>query len=133
MEDRMHRLILAAFVFCSVPLTVWADDTALSVLLKPARAFAGVTPTPHAGWVALVRAARIVNAVPVGDWRAHGARVIDLPDATLLPGLIEAHAHLFLHPYNEASWEDQVLKESLALRVCRATNHARKTLSAGFT
>ncbi|MGH7222219.1 MAG: metal-dependent hydrolase family protein, partial [Gemmataceae bacterium] len=56
-----------------------------------------------------------------------------LPNATLLPGLIEAHSHLFLHPYNEASWEDQVLKESLALRVCRATNHARKSLLAGFT
>src|SRR5439155_4544579 len=62
-----------------------------------------------------------------------GARVIELPGATLLPGLIEAHAHLFLHPYNEASWDDQVLKEPLALRVCRATNHAKATLLAGFT
>jgi imidazolonepropionase-like amidohydrolase len=52
---------------------------------------------------------------------------------TLLPGLIEAHSHLLLHPYNEASWNDQVLKEPLALRVCRATNHARSTLLAGFT
>ncbi len=59
--------------------------------------------------------------------------MLELPNATLLPGLIEAHSHLLLHPYDEASWEDQVLKESLALRVCRATNHARKTLLAGFT
>jgi imidazolonepropionase-like amidohydrolase len=133
MEDRMRRLLLAVLVSCSVPLTVWADDTAPSVLLKPARVFDGVTPKPHEGWVVLVRGERIVNAGPAGDVRADGARVLDLPDATLLPGLIEAHSHLFLHPYNEASWEDQVLKESLALRVCRATNHARKTLSAGFT
>src|SRR5437667_1485032 len=56
-----------------------------------------------------------------------------LPGATLLPGLIEAHSHLFLHPYNEASWNDQVLKEPLALRVARATNHAKSTLLAGFT
>jgi imidazolonepropionase-like amidohydrolase len=47
--------------------------------------------------------------------------------------LIDAHTHLLLHPYNEASWEDQVLKEALSLRVCRATNHARNTLLAGFT
>src|SRR5437667_5789524 len=56
-----------------------------------------------------------------------------LPTATVLPGLIEAHSHLLLHPYNEATWNDQVLKEPLALRVCRATSHARSTLLAGFT
>jgi imidazolonepropionase-like amidohydrolase len=52
---------------------------------------------------------------------------------TLLPGLIDAHTHLLLHPYNEATWDDQVLKQPQALRVCRATNHARNTLLAGFT
>src|SRR5687768_18403059 len=52
---------------------------------------------------------------------------------TLLPGLIDAHSHLLLHPYNETSWDDQVLREPLALRVARATAHARATLLAGFT
>jgi imidazolonepropionase-like amidohydrolase len=103
------------------------------VLLKPARVFDGVTPNAHAGWVVLVRGNRIISAGPAAEVQTEGARIIDLPNATLLPGLIEAHSHLLLHPYNEASWEDQVLKESLALRVCRATNHARKTLLAGFT
>ena len=60
-------------------------------------------------------------------------RVFDLGDATLLPGLIEGHSHLLLHPYNETSWDDQVLKEARALRVARATVHAEKTLLAGFT
>ena len=59
--------------------------------------------------------------------------MVELPDATLLPGLIDAHVHLFLHPYNETSWNDQVLKEPLALRVARATAAARATLMAGFT
>ncbi|HEY7308576.1 MAG TPA: amidohydrolase family protein [Gemmataceae bacterium] len=129
----MRRLLLAALVLCCLFSFARADDAAPTVLLKPARVFDGVTPKPHEGWVVLVRGERIVRAGPVGEVRADGARTIELSDATLLPGLIEAHAHLFLHPYNEASWEDQVLKESLALRVCRATNHARKTLSAGFT
>jgi imidazolonepropionase-like amidohydrolase len=52
---------------------------------------------------------------------------------TLLPGLIEGHSHLFLHPYNETPWNDQVLYESLALRTARATVAARSTLMAGVT
>ncbi|MGH6628813.1 MAG: metal-dependent hydrolase family protein, partial [Burkholderiales bacterium] len=55
------------------------------------------------------------------------------PGMTLLPGLIDAHSHVLLHPYSETSWNDQVAHESQALRVARATNHLRRTLLAGFT
>jgi imidazolonepropionase-like amidohydrolase len=112
-----------------------ADTTARkSTLLKPARVFDGVTSEPHAGWVVLVTGDRIAAVGPVADVRAPaGATTIELPGTTLLPGLIEGHSHLLLHPYNETSWDDQVLKEPLALRVARATNHARNTLLAGFT
>ncbi|MBL7815366.1 MAG: amidohydrolase family protein [Saprospiraceae bacterium] len=61
------------------------------------------------------------------------ARTLDFGNATLLPGLIEGHSHLLLHPYNETSWDDQVLKEPRAMRVARATVHAERTLMAGFT
>jgi imidazolonepropionase-like amidohydrolase len=47
--------------------------------------------------------------------------------------MIEGHSHLLLHPYNETTWDDQVLTESDAERVARATIHAKKTLHAGFT
>jgi len=56
-----------------------------------------------------------------------------LKGMTVLPGLIEGHSHLFLHPYNETKWDDQVLKESRAERTARAVNHAKATLMAGFT
>jgi len=103
-------------------------------LLKPARVFDGVTAEPHAGWVVLVTGDRIAAVGPAADVHAPaGATTIDLPGTTLLPGLIEGHSHLLLHPYNETPWDDQVLKEPLALRVARATNHARNTLLAGFT
>ena len=83
----------------------------------------------------LVRGHQIIAVGPAANVTASAANaeIIDLPGTTLLPGLIDAHSHLLLHPYNEASWNDQVLKESLALRTARAVNHARRTLEAGFT
>jgi imidazolonepropionase-like amidohydrolase len=111
-----------------------AADEARPLVLKPARVFDGVAPEPHEGWVVVVRGDKIAAAGPADKVRVpDGARTLDLPGATLLPGLIEAHSHLLLHPYNEASWNDQVLKESLTLRVARATVAARKGLLAGFT
>jgi imidazolonepropionase-like amidohydrolase len=104
------------------------------IVLKPARVFDGLSPELHSGWVVVIRGKKIDQAGPAAAVSTPaGAREIDLGEATLLPGLIDAHSHLFLHPYSEATWEDQVLKEALALRVARATNHARSTLLAGFT
>ena len=103
-------------------------------VLKPARVFDGIEPKPHTGWVVVVKGERINAAGPEAKVAIpSAARVLTLDGMTLLPGLIDAHTHLLLHPYNEAKWDDQVLKEALALRVCRATNHARSTLLAGFT
>ena len=70
---------------------------------------------------------------PAASVDASGAIARDLPGLTLLPGLIEGHSHVLLHPYNETVWNDQVLKEPLGLRTARATMHLRATLMAGFT
>jgi len=124
-------LSLLALCLLCVPAAVRAQPV---LLLRPARVFDGTTAQPHEGWVVLVRGDRIAAVGPAEKVKPpEGAELIELPDTTLLPGLIEGHSHLLLHPYNEASWNDQVLKESLALRVARATNHARDTLMAGFT
>ena len=103
-----------------------------AILLRPARLFDGVDPRPHEGWEVLVRGERIEAAGP-NLATGPGVRVIELPGMTLMPGLIEGHSHLYLHPYNETSWEDQVLLEPLALRTARAVANARATLMAGFT
>ena len=59
--------------------------------------------------------------------------IIDLDGLTVMPGLIDAHSHVLLHPYNETSWNDQVLKETRAERSARAVGHLKATLDAGFT
>ena len=101
-------------------------------LLRPARVFDGTAM--QEGWAVLVRGDHIEAAGPASRVTAPAdARTLDLPGLTLMPGMIEAHSHLLLHPYNETSWDDQVLREPYALRVARATNHARATLLAGFT
>jgi imidazolonepropionase-like amidohydrolase len=109
-------------------------DRVTVVVLKPARVFDGTGAKAQEGLVVVVRGQKIEQVGPEDEVKIpKGARVITLPGATLLPGLIDAHTHLLLHPYDEAKWDDQVLKEPLGLRVCRATNHARNTLLAGFT
>jgi imidazolonepropionase-like amidohydrolase len=88
----------------------------------------------HDGLEVWLRGERIEGLVAAGESRPEGpSRTLDLSGWTLLPGLIDLHSHLLLHPYDEASWNDQVLRESLELRTIRATVAARKTLQAGFT
>jgi imidazolonepropionase-like amidohydrolase len=104
------------------------------LVLAPDQVFDGATPEPHPGWVVVIQGETIVatgakDAVSIPA----GAHIVALRGATLLPGLIDAHSHILLHAYDETPWDDQVLKEPLALRVCRATNHLRLDLLSGFT
>ncbi|HEY2804422.1 MAG TPA: amidohydrolase family protein [Gemmatimonadales bacterium] len=102
------------------------------VVLHADRVFDGTAM--HEGWDVVVTGDRISAVGATGSvTRPAGARVIDLPGTTLIPGLIEGHSHLLLHPYNETTWENQVLHEPLALRIARATVSARATLMAGIT
>jgi imidazolonepropionase-like amidohydrolase len=121
-------LLWTAIVFWSCVLGQQSDKY---ILLKPARVFDG--ETLHDNWVVLVRNNKIEQAGSMTFKLPASAQIIELPGATLLPGLIEGHSHLFLHPYNETSWDDQVLKESRAERTARAVEHAKATLMAGFT
>ena len=121
--------LVAAIVACiaALPMAAHAED---SILLIPDRVFDG--SAMHNGWQVLVTGDRIMAAGANLQAPANTRRV-ELKGQTLMPGLIEGHGHLFLHPYNETSWDDQVLHEALSLRTARAVNHARATLLAGFT
>jgi imidazolonepropionase-like amidohydrolase len=119
-----------AVVFPQTPQRTGLPETIY--LLKPAHVWDGESAQLHDNWAVLVRGEKVEAVGPAGAVPA-GAKVIELPGLTLIPGLIEAHSHVLLHPYSETVWNDQVARESLSLRVARATNHLRNTLQAGFT
>ena len=138
---RFAPLILLTVICTFVQVTPLAQTQAPApkqpetvYLLKPAHVFDSESAQLHDGWWVLVRGEKIEAAGPASEIKAPSdAKVIDLPGTTLMPGLIDAHSHVMLHPYSETLWNDQVAREALSLRVARATNHLRGTLLAGFT
>ena len=99
-------------------------DAAAVTVLRPARVFDG--ETLHEGWAVRVKGDRIDAAGPAASVAAAGAKVIDLPGTTLMPGLVEGHSHVLLHPYNETPWNDQVAHEGARA----ARRRARRTICA---
>lgn len=118
------------FLLGLIPAAALAQGTG-SVVLKPSRVFDG--ERIHENWAVRVKGDRIEAAGPAGTIDATNAKVVDLAGTTLMPGLVDGHSHILLHPYNETVWDDQVAREGLALRAARAVNHLRATLMAGFT
>ncbi len=127
----MRWLIAIAALLLGPAASVAASEPH-SVVLRPAGVFDGIDGKVHAGWQVLVTGDQIVAVGPDLPTPA-GVQVIELPGDTLMPGMIEGHGHLFLHPYDENSWDNQVLYELLALRTARAVASAQATLLAGFT
>jgi imidazolonepropionase-like amidohydrolase len=122
---------VAAMLASGTVLLGQAAPPAVVTVLRPARVFDG--GEMHEAWAVRIRGDRIDAAGPAASVIAPGVRIVDLPTATLMPGLIEGHSHILLHAYNETSWDDQVLREGVALRAARAVNHLKQTLAAGFT
>ena len=121
---------LLALLVSLTPLAALANA---ALLLRPAQVWSAGEPV-HVGWTVLVQGERILAVGPANAVQAPAdAEVIELPGATLLPGLMDLHSHLFLHPYNETRWDEQVLREPVPYRTLRAGVQARATLLAGFT
>jgi imidazolonepropionase-like amidohydrolase len=130
-RPRAICLLLLVFQCALVAQTPRAQEGATIFVLKPALTFDG--ETLRQGWAVRINGERIESAGPAAGIDTTGAKVIDLPGLTLMPGLVEGHSHVLLHAYSETPWNDQVAHEGLGLRVARATNHLRDTLMAGFT
>jgi len=139
MKHSMRVSALAAFLVAAwyVPAAAQARDTAAVpalILLLPDAVWDGVSNEPRPRWAVLIRGDRIQTVGPAQEISTPSATErVELPGTTVIPGLIEGHSHLFLHPYNEASWDDQVLREPIGQRMVRAVANARGTLRAGVT
>ena len=120
--------LAVALVPCVAAAAAVAD-----IVLVPAKVWTGSGDRAEAGWAVRVHDGAIVSVGPADKLDTQGTTRVELPGATLTPGLIDLHSHLFLHPYNETSWNDQVLKEPQDYRTLEAAEHARVTLLAGFT
>jgi len=116
-----------------ITANLFAGSDPLVFVFRPQWVFDGYEM--HEKYEVSVSGSSILHIGPVGTTPASKAKlnVLDLPGKTLLPGLIDAHTHVLLHPYDETAWNDQVLKESQAVRVIRAVNHLRWSVQAGFT
>ena len=96
--------VLSVWTFLNGPICVNATGALPPTVLRPARVFDGASAEPHEGWVVVVRGERIEAVGVASDVKVpEGARVVNLPGTTLLPGLIDVHTHVLLHPYNECS------------------------------
>lgn len=126
----MSTWIRAALALLAAITTAASAET---LLLAPERVWTG-EGKPHTGWLVLVADGKIQAAGPAAQVSPPaGTRRIELPGRTLIPGLMDLHSHVLLHPYNETSWDDQVLKEPIEHRVLRAARHVRAQLQSGFT
>ena len=120
--------LLGALLSIASTASYAAAPAARAMLLRADQVWTATDGQVHRNWLVLVQGERVAAVGAVGSFQIPAdVQTIDLPGMTLLPGLIDLHAHLFLHPYNETSWNDQVLKEPVALRTLRAGVQARDT------
>jgi len=129
----LQRLFVIASLLPACALAAAPAAGARPVLLTPERVWTG-EGAPHAGWAVLVTDGKVRGAGPLAtiDVPADAERIA-LPGQTLIPGLMDLHSHVLLHPYNETSWDDQVLRESVEYRVLLASRHVQAQLRSGFT
>ncbi|MGA9668082.1 MAG: amidohydrolase family protein [Terracidiphilus sp.] len=125
---RLSLLSISALL-CAPTLALAQPQASAPIVLHAARLLQVDTGVIlHPGEI-LVEADRI-RAVGSSVDHPQGARIIDLGDVTLLPGLIDAHVHLFLHPGAE---DLQTVEESIPWRTLVAAEAAKADLLAGFT
>ena len=131
-------ILFAAFVLASSPYSGQRPESQTAAPLTVIRAgtlIDGAADTARRNQLIFIRGDRIERVAEASTSIPAGARIIDLSDATVLPGLIDAHTHIFLWGENpdKGAYDVNILKAGLALRAARATFACRRALEQGFT
>jgi imidazolonepropionase-like amidohydrolase len=126
---RTGLAVVAAGLLSLFPLLATAEQQTQVVAIRGARVIDGVSAAAIPGAIVLVDGDRI-SAVGRDVRIPAGARVVDLPGYTILPGLIDAHTHVCFAPQDG---KDPVLNKDVAYRALEAAAAARADLEAGFT
>ena len=128
------RLAFIAPAFAIAMGSAGADDVV--TVIRAGTLMDGKSDTPRHDQVIVISDRRIESVGPAATFQApDGARTIDLSQATVLPGLIDSHTHIFLQGEDpaEGGYDAQLLKYGIAFRAARATVSARRALEQGFT
>jgi len=140
----LHRLcslvVLMSFSLLSAPAAGQAAKPSAQAgqvtVIRAGTLLDGKSEQPRKNQVILIRGNRIAGVQDAAAAQIpSGAKVIDLSRATVLPGLIDSHTHIFLQGEDpaEGGYDIQLLKDGLAYRAARAVAAARRALEQGFT
>src|SRR3989441_3281103 len=140
-EELTMRHSLACFTLALTLCSVGARGQSMSpapaplTVIRAGTLIDGVSEAPRKNQLIFVRGKRIEKVADGSAAIPAGSQLIDLSNATVLPGLIDAHTHIFLWGEDPAKggYDENILKAGISLRAARATYAARRALEQGFT